>query len=96
MRYTTVLVLVLSLGCSSLSPAEKMYVGAGVADLATTAYGMEEYGLTEGNRVMTHLGDDTASVVVSGLLVKAGAFFPWAMALGMIRVSSFCMTPPPV
>jgi len=70
----TVLLLVYLVvaGCS-LNTAERLYIAGSVADLATTAYGLEHCaGTREGNPVLTVAGKDTASVIVTGALLRWG------------------------
>ena len=57
-------------GCS-MSPAERLYIGGGLADLATTAYALENCsGAREANPLLTLAGEDTASVLISAALFK--------------------------
>ena len=70
MKLATTLLLCVLLGCS-MSPSEKLYIGGGLADLATTAYALENCsGAREGNPVLTLAGEDTASVIASAVLFK--------------------------
>ena len=69
--------LFVALGCS-MTPAEKLYIAGSAADLATTAYGLEHCANgREGNPILTLAGDDTASVVLSGALLRWGL---WKLA----------------
>ena len=64
-------------GCASMTPVEKLYWSGAGADLATTAYGLENCpDGREANPAMTLAGDGTAEVLLSGLILKAGY---WAL-----------------
>jgi len=70
MRFPLAVLALLALGCS-MSPSEKLYIGGGLADLGTTAYGLESCAnAREANPALTVAGDDTASVLVTAALFK--------------------------
>ena len=65
------LLLLLTVGCASMTTADKVYWAGTAVDLGTTGYGLETCpNLKELNPLMTLGGDDAAQVVASGFVIK--------------------------
>lgn len=61
--------LALLCGCASLQEGEGWAIGASVADVASTAYGMNR-GAEEMNPILTLGGDEAAQVLVTSAVVS--------------------------
>ena len=63
---------VLFSGCASMPMEEKAYIGASVADMATTAYALD-HGFHEGNPVLG--GGSNAEVLAKSLAMNAALYY---------------------